>query len=116
MWTRSARVDRAGLFNGKAIELIKGSELERVVVTNTIAPTEDKRIGMSPFSRRVELRFSRRPFCHSFSRLFLSPLSCFARPCHRHADKIVYLSVGPLLAEAIKCIQSKSSVSALFSS
>jgi ribose-phosphate pyrophosphokinase len=64
-----------GLFNGKAIELIKNSELERVVVTNTIPASDEKRI-----------------------------------------DKIVYLSVGPLLAEAIKCIQCKSSVSALFSS
>jgi len=63
-----------GLFNGKALELIQNSDLETVVVTNSIPDTAAKR-------------------------------AC---------TKIVFLSVGPLLANAIRCIQSKTSVSALF--
>lgn len=63
-----------GLFNGKAIETISNSVIEKVVVTNTIPDSPAK-------------------------------LSC---------DKIVYLSVGPLLADAIRAIQAKTSVSALF--
>ena len=64
-----------GLFSGRAIELIKDSVLERVVVCDTI------------------------------------PL-----PVEKQIDKIVLLSVSGLLADAIRCIQAKASVSALFAS
>jgi len=63
-----------GLLSGAASDLIAHSELEEVVVTNTV------------------------------------PLRAAARA----NDKIVQLSVAPLLAEAIKRVHLKQSVSALF--
>lgn len=63
-----------GLFSGAAVERIAGSQLEQVIVLNTI------------------------------------PLKPEAKTC----SKITQLSVGPLLAEAIRRVQTKSSVSELF--
>lgn len=61
-----------GLFSGKAIENIKNSKLEKVVITNTI-PLKDN-----------------------------------------SSDKIVQLSVGMLIAEAIRRIHNNESLSEIF--
>ena len=63
-----------GLFSGPAPDRISRSQLEEVVVTNTI------------------------------------PLKAAARS----SEKIVQLSVAPLLAEAIKRVHKRQSISALF--
>lgn len=64
-----------GLFSGPAIERIQKSELDKVMVTNTVPISDDKKI-----------------------------------------DKIVQLDVSLLLAETIRRIHQKESLSPLFAS
>lgn len=63
-----------GLFTGKALSNIKNSQLDQVIVTNSIPPKEDE-----------------------------------------EAARVIRLSVAPILAEAIFRIQTKTSISSLFS-
>jgi ribose-phosphate pyrophosphokinase len=66
-----------GLFTGKAIENIKKSQLDQVIVTNTIPPKENEETLTD--------------------------------------GRIIRLSVAPILAEAIFRIQTRTSISSLFS-
>jgi len=63
-----------GLFSANAVENIEKSEIEKIIVTNTISP----------------------------------------KPGEKDSKKIVRLSIASLLAEAIRRVQSKESVSDLF--
>ena len=66
-----------GLFSGKAMENLRTSQLDKVIVTNTIPPKENEEEATG--------------------------------------GKVTRLSVAPILAEAIFRIQTKTSISSLFS-
>ena len=66
-----------GLFSGKALSNIKNSQLDQVIVTNSIPPKENE----------IEAT----------------------------GGRVTRLSVAPILAEAIFRIQTKTSISSLFS-